>query len=92
MTDFNKVRELLKGLITDSASTELVEQVGAISNELDNAEKEEKDFIQKHEELRKKYIQVIKDSTFNGKPKDEDNPQPKTLEECFQEEIAKRKD
>ena len=92
MTDFNKVRELLKGLITDSASTELVEQVGAISNELDNAEKEEKDFIQKHEELRKKYIQVIKDSNFKGAPAEEDNPQPKTLEECFAEEIAKRKD
>lgn len=92
MTDFNKVRKLLKDLITDSASTELVEQVGAISNELDNAEKEEQDFIQKHEELRKKYIQVIKDSNFKGAPTEEDNPQPKTLEECFAEEIAKRKD
>lgn len=90
--DFNRVRELLKGLITDSTPTEEVEKIGKISGEIDNLEKEEQDFLKSHEDLRKKYIEVIKDTSFKGAPKEEDNPQPKTLEECFQEQIAKRKD
>ena len=88
--DFNKVREMLKGLIKDSTPTEDVEEIGKISGEIDNLEKEEQDFLQKHEELRKKYIDVIKDSSFKGSPKEDDNPQPKSLEDCFQEQIEKR--
>ena len=90
--DFTKIKELLKGLITDSTPTEEVEAIGKISGEIDNLEQEEQDFIAKHEELRKKYIEVIKDSNFKGITKEEGNPQPKTLEECFQEQIEKRKD
>lgn len=90
--DFTKVRELLKGLITDSTPTEEVEKIGKISGEIDNLEKEGQDFLKSHEDLRKKYIEVIKDTSFKGAPKEEDNPQPKTLEECFQEQIEKRKD
>lgn len=90
--DFNKIRELVKGLITDSTPTEEVEKIGKISGEIDNLEKEEKDLITAHEDLRKKYIDVIKDTSFKGAPKEEDNPQPKSLEECFQEQIAKRKE
>ena len=90
--DFQKVRELLKGLITNSTPTEDVEKIGKISGEIDNLEKEEQDFIAKHEDLRKKYIEVIKDTNFKGVPKEDDNPEPKTLEECFQEQINKRKE
>lgn len=89
--DFNKVKELIKGLVTDSMSTEDIEKVGAINQELDNLEKENADFIEKHETLRKKYIEVIKDSSFSEKPKDEE-PKAKTLEECIQEQINNRKD
>ena len=89
--DFNKVRELLKGLITDSTPTEEVEKIGKISGEIDNLEKEEQDFLKSHEDLRKKYIEVIKDTSFKGTPKEEGNPEPKSLEECFQEQIDKRK-
>ena len=89
--DFTQVRTLLKALITDSTSTEEVEAIGKISGEIDNLEKQDKEFIQSHENLRKKYIEVIKDTSFTGKPK-EDDPKPKTLEECMQEQIEKRKD
>ena len=90
--DFNQVRELLKGLITDSTSTEDVEKIGKISGAIDELEKEELILINSHEDLRKKYIAVIKDTSFQGQPKQEENPQPKSLEECMQEVIAKRKD
>lgn len=90
--DFNQVRELLKGLITDSTSTETVEQIGKINAGIDELEKEELALIDSHEELRKKYIDVIKDTSFKGQPKQEENPQPKSLEECMQEVISQRKD
>ena len=90
--DFNQVRELLKGLITDSTSTETVEQIGKINAGIDELEKEELALISSHEDLRKKYIGVIKDTSFKGQPKQEENPQPKSLEECMQEVISQRKD
>lgn len=90
--DFNQVRELLKGLITDSTSTETVEQIGKINAGIDELEKEELALINSHEDLRKKYIDVIKDTSFKGQPKQEENPQPKSLEECMQEVISQRKD
>lgn len=90
--DFNQVRELLKGLITDSTSTEDVEKIGKISGAIDELEKDELALINSHEDLRKKYIDVIKDTSFKGQPKQEENPQPKSLEECMQEVISQRKD
>ena len=90
--DFNQVRELLKGLITDSTSTETVEQIGKINAGIDELEKEELALISSHEDLRKKYIDVIKDTSFKGQPKQEENPEPKSLEECMQEVISQRKD
>ena len=90
--DFNKVRELLKGLITDSTPTEEVEAITRVSVAVDELEAQEQDLIKSHEDLRKKYIEVIKDTSFKGAPQEESDPQPKSLEECFAEEIAKRKD
>ncbi|MBO7731673.1 MAG: hypothetical protein J6S67_03955 [Methanobrevibacter sp.] len=89
--DWNKIKEGLKALITDSTSTEDVEKVTSVVKDIEVAEAESNDMLQKHEELRKKYIEAVKNSTFTEKPK-EDNPQPKTLEECIQEQLANRKD
>ena len=87
--DLTKVKEMLNGLVNDSMSTEDIEKIGAINQEIDNAEKEYADFITKHEDLRKKYIHAIQDTSFSEKPKDVEQ-QPKSLEECIQEEIKKR--
>lgn len=87
--DLSKIKEMLKGLINDSTTTEQVEQIGAINQELDNADKEYTDLIAKQEDLRKKYIEVVKDTSFTQKPKDEPE-QPKSLEDCIQAEIEKR--
>lgn len=89
--DWAKLKEGLKSLITDDMSTEDVSKVTSIVKDLEVAESESNDLLQKHEDLRKKYIEAIKETTFKEKPK-EDNPQPKTLEECIQEVVDKRKD
>lgn len=90
--EFTKIREMLKNLIDDSTSTEKVEAIGKISGELDRAEQEQKDLIQKQEDLRKKYIKAITETSFKDVPDDENKVQPKSLEECIQEQIEKRKD
>ena len=90
--DFTKVRELLKGLITDSTPTEEVEAITKVSVAVDELEKQEQELIQSHEDLRKKYIEVIKNTSFKGTLNEEETPQPKSLEECFQEQIDKRKE
>ena len=87
--DLNKIKEMLKGLINESTTTEQVEQIGAINQELDNVNQEYTDLIAKQEDLRKKYIEVVKDTSFAQKPKDEPE-QPKSLEDCIQAEIEKR--
>ena len=89
--DFTKIRELLKGLVNDSLPTEEVEKIGAVVQELDNAENEFNEFVVKHDDLRKKYIEAVKNSTFKDAPK-ETNETPKTLEDSIQEVIANRKD
>lgn len=89
--DFTKIRELLKGLVNDSLPTEEVEKIGAVVQEIDNAENEFNEFVVKHDDLRKKYIEAVKTSAFQEKP-EEEQEQPKTLEECLKAEIAKRKD
>lgn len=89
--DFAKIRELIKGLVNDNLPTEEVEKIGAVVQEVDNAEKEFNDFVEKHDDLRKKYIEAVKQSTFNDKPKDEEE-KPKSLEDSIQEVIANRKE
>ena len=86
--DLSKIKEMLKGLVNDSTSTEEVEQIGAIVQELDNSEKEYTDLVTKHEDLRKKYIDAIKDTTFKQEPKEETKPM--SLEDAIQAEIEKR--
>ena len=89
--DFAKIRELLKGLVNDSLPTEEVEKIGAVVQEIDNAENEFNEFVVKHDDLRKKYIEAVKTSAFQEKPQ-EDNEAPKSLEDCLQEVIDNRKD
>ena len=89
--DWSKIKEGLKSLITDSTSTEDVEKITGIVKDVELAETESNDMLQKHEELRVKYIEAVKNTTFTEKPK-EDNPQPKTFEQCVQEQIANRKE
>lgn len=90
--DFEKLKDLIKGLVNDSTSTEEIEKIGGINQEIDNAKKEYDTLITKHEELRQKYVKAITDASFGGIPKGQDNPQPKSLEECMQEIIDNRKD
>lgn len=92
--DFSKIKDLLKGLINDKTSTEEAEKIGKISGEIDTLENEQKDFVAKHEELRNKYIEAVKNSSFKGNPTDEkeEETKPKSFEDCVNDVIKNRKE
>ena len=90
MLDYAKIKEALKSLITDTTSQEDAEKIGAIAKDLDQAEAETNSLLEKHEELRQKYINAVKNSAFGESPKEDKPDTPKTLEECINAEIEKR--
>jgi len=91
MLDYAKIRETLKSLITDKTSQEEAETIGALAKELEQAEADTNTLLEKHEELRQKYINAVKNSAFGDSPKEEKPDAPKSLEDCINAEIEKRK-
>ena len=93
MTDISKMIEKVRSLATDSSSTEEVETIGGIVKDLEALNTEREDMTKKHEDLRNKYIDVIKNAPLpNTEIKDDNHDNhPKSLEDCFKEQVAKRK-
>lgn len=78
-------------LINEKTQPEEAEKIRDISKELDEAIKCETDFATKHEELRMKYVELVKNGGFgtDGDKKNEVK-QPRTFEEIANEIILKR--
>lgn len=90
--DYAKIIESMKGLITENTSVEEASAISEVVKELEGAKKEHEDTLIKHEELRQKYIKALQNSAFNDpNAANSQNDTPKTLEECIQDVIAKRK-
>ena len=90
--DYAKIIESMKGLITENTSVEQASAISEVVKELEGAKKEHEDTLIKHEELRQKYIKALQNSAFNDpNAANSQNDTPKTLEECIQDVIAKRK-
>ena len=89
--DYAKILEGLKGLINDKTSPEDAQKIAELSKQVETAKSENDDLIIKHEDLRTKYVEALKQSVFSGTPQDNhDEEKPKTLEECVNEVISKR--
>ena len=89
--EYSKIREMLKGLINENSNDKDVETISQIVDELNTVEKENQELAEKHEALREKYINAVRNSAFNDNIEKTENDTPKTLEECIQAEIDKRK-
>lgn len=85
------LRESIQSLITEKSSPEEAEKIGKLSVALDNLEQEQNALIESKEELRKKYVESVKNSAFGGKPISEipDTKPAKTFEECLAEAQTK---
>lgn len=93
MLDFNALRESIKSMFGESITPEQAETLGKVSGQIDNMEKEVKIFEGKHEELRTKYVELVKNTTFdrpNDSGSDNQPKQQKSLEDFLIEEANKR--
>ena len=89
--DYAKILEGLKGLINDKTSPEDAQKIAELSKQVETAKSENDDLIIKHEDLRTKYVEALKQSVFSQNPQDSHKEEkPKTLEECINEVISKR--
>lgn len=71
MANYEAIREKVKTLLSSKDITpEQAELIGKISGEIDNAEAEDKKFLEKHEELRTKYVELVKTASFPETPKE----------------------
>lgn len=92
--DYAKMKEILGSLLTEKTSSEDAEKIGSISNMLETAEKEHNELLTKSEDLRKKYIEAVKQSTFAKAPDKDIETSGKTnksFEDCVNEVVAQRK-
>lgn len=87
--DYAKIIESLKGLIRDDTSAEDIEKITGAVKDIEAAKTEKDDLVIKHEELRQKYIKALTQSAFKDESSQEQEAQPKTLEECIAEQMAK---
>ena len=90
--DYKKLKETLKGLIKENTTQEDTELIANIVNQIDEAEKESNELLEKHEDLRQKYINAVRNSVCGGNPKEKEDDTPKTLEECIENVINERKE
>lgn len=87
----NKIKDFLKGLIKDGTSAEEAEQIGMALSEVKRIEEEHASLVQSHEELRKKYVKVIRDNSFKGLGEEKSTTEEITLEGLIDNVIKERK-
>ena len=88
MDKIKALREGIQSLITEKSSVEEAERIGKLSAQIDSIEQEQNALIESKEELRKKYVESVKNASFGGIPNSEVDDTPKkakTFEECLAE-------
>lgn len=90
--DYKNLIDGLKGLINEQTAPEQAEQIGSLIAGTQQLEVDHNKTVEAYESMRQKYIEGIKTASIS---KNVDNPiqdeaQPKTFEQCVQEQIDKR--
>lgn len=89
--DYAKILEGLKSLVNEKTTPEEAQKIADISKQVETAKSENDDLLVKHEELRGKYVEALKQSVFSQNPQESHKEEkPKTFEECVNEVISKR--
>jgi hypothetical protein len=92
MIDFKKLKEAVIEIVGENASKENLQKLGVIQNEIDNAEKERDTLRKDNDEIRKLYVDAIKQvgSSKNVEEKPDNPKEEKSFEEFLIE--ASKKD
>lgn len=87
---FEELKASLKKLYGENTTTEQAEQIGVIKGQIEKLEEEQKDFLKKHEELRNKYIEAIKNTSFPEEKSNAENKDEHDFEYYLNQEAEKR--
>lgn len=87
MAHLEKLKNTVKELFDKAQTKEEIETLTKINQEVEKAETDFKELEDKHKDLLKDYKEVVKNTSFTEKPKDEavTPPAPKSLEECLKD-------
>ena len=88
--NLKETQKKILNLINENSSPEDAEKIRDISKELDQAIQTETELATKHEELRMKYVELVKNGGFGEDKEPEVEKTPKTFEEIAKEIINKR--
>lgn len=86
-----ELKEALKGLINDNSTPEEIEKITKISLLAEDVEKEESEMLEKYDDLRKKYIESVKNTAFPVDKNEGDQTEEHDLEFFLNEEAKKSK-
>lgn len=88
--NLKETQKKILDLINENSTPEDAEKIRDISKELDKAIQTETELATKHEELRMKYVELVKNGGFGEDKEPEEVKTPKSFEEIAQEIINKR--
>ena len=88
----SEVQQQILNLIDEKMTPEEAEKIRAISTSLNDAVKDEEELAKNHEDLRVKYINLVKNGAF-GESEDKQLKEEKvpSLEDIAQKVISKRR-
>ena len=89
--DFKELKEGLKKAFGSDLTPTQAETLGNLNAKVEALEREHEKEEKSHEELRIKYINLVKDTSFKEEPtKQNEDSEPKTMMECLAEERNKK--
>lgn len=90
--NLKETQKKILNLINEKSTPEEAEQIRDISKELDAAIQTETELATKHEELRMKYVELVKNGNFGENKEPEEVKEPKSFEEVAKSILSKRKE
>ncbi len=87
MAHLDELKNTIKGLVDKAQTKEEIETLTKLNQQVEEAEKDYKTLDDKHKELLKDYKEVVKNTSFTDKPKDDVGtpPAPKSLEDSLKD-------
>lgn len=87
MAHLDELKNTIKGLFDKAQTKEEIETLTKLNQQVEEAEKDYKTLDDKHKELLKDYKEVVKNTSFTEKPKDDvgTQPTPKSLEDSLKD-------
>lgn len=86
---YNEIHESAKDLLKQNLTADNSEVITLLSTKLDELEQEHEKLEEEISQLKDKYVENIKATTFKDAPKDEVLDEPKSLDDAIADSVNK---